>query len=182
MTLLTGIIYPLIITFFAALTMPWRAQGSLIDKDNKVIGSKLIGQKFQSKLYFWGRPSAVDYATLPAGASNLGPTSAKLRELIEQRRVKVAQAHNVQDLSLVPIELVCASGSGIDPHISVAAAYFQLERIIKARSITNIDMQNKIRELINRNLDRPIGKFFGLPIVNVLMLNLALDEFLEHNR
>lgn len=177
MTFLTGIVYPIIITFFAALTMPWNAQGNLILKENTLVGSRLIGQDFHSEKYFWGRPSAVNYSTVPSGASNLGPTSAKLKQEIEQRRFKIAQAHNIQNLSLVPIELICASGSGIDPHISLETAYFQIGRVAKARNMTSNDMQYKILELINNNLDRPLGKLFGLPHVNVLILNLALDEF-----
>ena len=146
MIVLTGSIYPIIILLVANLTMPWKAQGSLIKKGDNAIGSKLIGQKFNSERYFWGRPSAVNYSTLPSGASNLGPTSAKLRETIQQRRFKIAQAHNIQDLTLVPIGLVCASASGIDPHIKLDIAYFQLERVVQARSMTSEDMKLKIQK------------------------------------
>lgn len=177
MTLLTGIIYPVTLLLIANLTMPWKAQGSIIKRSEKKIGSKLIGQQFTSDRYFWGRPSAVDYATLPARASNLGPTSAKLQDLIEQRRFKIAQAHNIRDLSLIPIELVCSSGSGVDPHISFNAAYFQLARVAKARSMT----VNKIQEMIHNSVDQPRGKLFGVPYVNVLLLNLALDEYQEQH-
>lgn len=183
MALVTGFIYPLILLFIANLTMPWKAQGSLLQKDDITIGSKLIGQKFTSNSYFWGRPSAVDYATLPARASNLGPTSARLKEIIQQRRFNLAQIHNIRDLSLVPIEMICSSGSGIDPHISLHAAYFQLERVANARSISTSDenLMQKMQELIESSLDKPAGRFFGVPQVNVLMLNLALDDLEAQN-
>lgn len=177
MTLLTGVIYPLIILLSANLTMPWKAQGSIIMLGNKDIGSKLIGQKFSSNRYFWGRPSAVNYATLPSGASDLGPTSAKLKKILEQRRFNVAQVHSKQDLSLVPTELICASCSGIDPHISLGTAYFQIDRILKERYQSNEEMKSKIQEMIYNNMDKPIGRLFGSPNVNVLLLNLALDEY-----
>lgn len=177
MILLTGVIYPVILLLMANLTMPWLAQGSIIEKNHKVVGSRLIGQQFTSDSYFWGRPSAVHNSTMPAGASNLGPTSAKLKNEIEQRRIKIAQAHNIQDLSSIPIELLCASGSGIDPHISIDTAYFQLARVARARSMSGEEMEFKIHEMILNNIDKPIGKLFGRPYVNVLALNLALDEF-----
>lgn len=179
MTLMTGILYPIIILLIANLTMPWKAQGSLIRRDGHVIGSNLIGQKFSSNRYFWGRPSAVNYETLHSGASNLGPTSAKLQQMIQKRRFKMAQAQGIQDLSLVPIELITASASGIDPHISFSAAYFQLARVAKARSMNSENLKLKIEEMIHNNTDKPIGKFFGVPHVNVLMLNLALDQYEE---
>lgn len=175
MTLLTGVVYPLSILLIAHLTMPWQAQGSLIYQNDLIVGSQLIGQKFENKRYFWGRPSAVQYDTLPAGASNLGPTSAKLRNLIRMRRIHVAQAHDITDLTSVPVELITASASGIDPHINFNSAYFQINRIAKARSMET--HKQKIEELINLYADKPIGKLFGAPHVNVLMLNLALDHY-----
>jgi potassium-transporting ATPase KdpC subunit len=177
MAVLTGLIYPLLLVFISHLTMPWAAQGSIVLKNEKAIGSKLIGQQFTSKRYFWSRPSAVNYSTLPAGGSNLGPTSAKLQNIIQQRRIKIAQAHKIQDLSNVPIELVCASASGIDPHISLDTAYFQLARVAEARDLISEALKLEIVGIIQQSLDKPIGKIFGSPHVNVLMLNLALDEF-----
>lgn len=179
MAFLTGIAYPVLILLFTNLTMPSKAQGSIIFKDGMPVGSRLIGQKFISNDYFWGRPSATDYSTLPAGASNLGPTSAKLKKMIDQRRIKFAQTHNIQDLSSIPDELVCASASGIDPHISLSTAFFQLNRVAQTRSMTSNEMRLKIQTMIHDNIDKPIGKFFGEPHVNVLMLNLTLDEFQE---
>lgn len=179
MTFLTGIIYPIIVLLIANLTMPWNAQGSIILDGNRPRGSRLIGQKFNDNRYFWGRPSAVNYSALPSGASNLGPTSAKLREEIQDRRFKIAEAHNIQDLGSIPIGLICASASGIDPHISLEAAYFQLARVAQARSMTSEDMKLKIQEMIENNSIKPIGRLFGVQHVNVLMLNLALDAFEE---
>lgn len=173
MILLTGVIYPTILLLVANLTMPWKAQGSLLYEDEKAIGSRCIGQNFTDARYFWGRPSAVDYQTLPAEASNLGPTNSKLKEEIKKRRINLAQTHNVKDLSLVPIELICASGSGIDPHISQRSAYFQVSRVAQARKMS----KEKIEELIYESLDKPIGRLFGVPHVNVLVLNIALDHY-----
>lgn len=182
MTLLTGVFYPLVILLCANLTMPWKAQGSIIKFNNHDIGSKLIGQNFNSKNYFWGRPSALNYTTLPASASNLGPTSAKLKKMLEERRFIVAQAHNIQDLSQVPIELICSSGSGIDPHISFKTAVFQLERVLKERYPSAIaDMKLKIEEMIYNSIEKPIGRLFGAPNVNVLLLNLELDAYDKQN-
>lgn len=179
MSVLTGFIYPMIVLLVANLTMPWKAQGSIIINENKPIGSELIGQKFSDNRYFWGRPSAVNYSTLPSGASNLGPTSAKLHDEIQERRVKIAQAHNLQDLGSIPIELICASASGIDPHISLETAYFQLERIAQSRDMTSENMRFKIQEMIGTLSHLSIVRFFGVPHVNVLLLNLALDAFEE---
>lgn len=180
MSLLLGVLYPLSITFIANLTMPRKSQGQLLHSNGKVIGSKLIGQKFTHPQYFWPRPSAVDYETLPSGASNFGPTSQKLHDKIQERRLKIAQAHPLQDPLAIPSELLCTSASGIDPHISLSTAYFQLARVAQARSMTREDMINKIKELIHQNLDIPVGRLFGEPHVNVLMLNLALDR-LQNN-
>jgi K+-transporting ATPase ATPase C chain len=173
LTILTGIIYPLSILFIANLTMPQLAQGSLIYKNNRLIGSKLIAQKTNKEIYFWSRPSASDYDALPAMSSNLGPISLKLKKLIEKRRLKIAQTHHVQDLELIPNELVCSSASGLDPHISLNSALFQLERVAKARQIK----EEKIYELIMNNISLPSGKLFGPPIINVLLLNLELDDY-----
>lgn len=165
MTLLTGLIYPLLITLIAQLTMPLQANGSLIYKENKIVGSELIAQIMTDEKYFWPRPSAIDYDPLkPSGGSNLGPTSQKLKDAVEERRKKVGQN--------APAELLYASGSGLDPHISIETAYFQVERIATAR---NMDAE-KLKELINSSSgQRQIG-FLGPRYVNVLLLNQALDR------
>lgn len=173
MVLITAFFYPLSILILTHVIMPWKAQGSFIEVEGKIIGSKLIGQKFTREEYFWQRPSAVNYNPLPAGASNLGPTSRELKETIKKRALQVAQAHDIQDLSLIPIELICASASGVDPHISLNTAYFQAERVARARGIT----KEIIEQFIMESLDKPLGRLFGSPYVNVLVLNQLLDQF-----
>lgn len=165
MTLLTGVIYPLLITFIAQLTMPLQANGSLVYQDNRVIGSSLIAQNTSGNNYFWPRPSAIDYDPLkPSGGSNLGPTSRKLKDTVEERRRKVG--------ANAPTELLYASGSGLDPHISLEAAYFQVDRIAATR---NMDTE-KLKELINTFATNPQLGFIGPRYVNVLLLNQALDK------
>lgn len=165
MTVLTGLIYPLLIMGIAQLTMPILAHGSLIQKGDKTIGSSLIAQKTTDNRYFWPRPSAVDYDPLkPSGGSNLGPTSQKLKEAIEERKQKVG----VQ----APSELLCASGSGLDPHITLETAYFQIPRVGNARSINDAELKNLVDQLSE---GKQLG-FLGARYVNVLSLNQALDE------
>lgn len=173
MTLLTGFVYPLLITAIASLTMHRRSEGSLIRQGNKVIGSALIGQKFEGERYFWPRPSAVDYNPLPSGGSNLGPTSVELKAQVEKRRAFIAsQGHSVHE---IPSELLFASASGLDPHISLQTALFQVERISKARNIEKGKVIAEIRTLIEK---RRFG-FLGVTRVNVLKLNMALDGLKE---
>lgn len=160
MIVLLGLIYPLFMTFIAQITMPKQAGGSLIRQGNKVIGSELIAQNFKGEAYFWPRPSAVDFDPIrPAGGSNLGPTSRKLKEAVEDRIKKFD--------SLPPAELVYASGSGLDPHISLDTAYYQTGRVAKMRSITDAQL---------RNLIDPLAQGLETKYVNVLLLNLALDQ------
>lgn len=165
MTVLTGIIYPLFITGIAQLTMSKLANGSLIQKGDKTVGSALIAQSMTEDRYFWPRPSAVDYDPMkPSGGSNLGPTSQKLKEAIEERKKRFGED--------APPELLYASGSGLDPHISLETAYFQIPRVAKARSINENQLKNLIHELSGGN---QLG-FLGTRYVNVLLLNQALDE------
>lgn len=171
MTVLTGLLYPALITVAAQLTMPHQANGSLIKKKDKIIGSALIAQAFASERYFWPRPSAVDYNATSSGGSNLGPTSKKLKDEIEERTKKIQASSDGKSAS-IPSELVYASGSGLDPHISIPAAYFQAERVAKARSI---DLK-KIKSLINSLAEGEQWGVIGPQYVNVLLLNLALDE------
>lgn len=160
-TLLTGVIYPLLITFISQTTLYDKANGSLITLKQKIIGSTLIGQNFTKEEYIHSRPSAVDYDPLkPASGSNLGPTSKNLNSLIEARLKAFS--------SPPPADLVYASGSGIDPHISLEAAFFQMERVAKARDIQNIE---ELMELIKFQAQQEQGRY-----VNVLLLNLALNE------
>ena len=182
LTIITGLIYPLAMTGIAGLVFPSEAQGSLIEKDGKVIGSALIGQNFTSDKYFHGRPSATTapdpkdasktieapYNAANSGGSNLGPTSKALAERV---RTDVAKLKAENPNAAVPIDLVTTSGSGLDPDISPDAAYFQVPRVAKARGLA----ESKVRDLI---IGHVAGRTFGLlgePRVNVLELNLALD-------
>jgi K+-transporting ATPase ATPase C chain len=171
-SILTGCIYPLLVTEIATIAMPYQANGSLIFHNGQLKGSKLIGQPFTDEKYFWPRPAANDYNSERSYGSNLGPTSRKLQELVKQRAQKYVQP-NSDNLS-IPSELVYASGSGLDPHISVDGVQFQIERVVRARSL-NSEEQEKLRELIDQfTAAKP--EILGPRHVNVLLLNMALDQ------
>jgi K+-transporting ATPase ATPase C chain len=175
MTILTGVLYPVLMTVIAQLVFPNKSNGSMLEKNNEVVGSELIAQKFQSDKYFWCRPSAIDYNPLPSGASNLGPTSKALKDSVEERRKHFIEQNLLQPNIIVPTEMLFASGSGIDPHISPEAAFLQVNRIAEARGF---DEQKKalLKTLVQNHIEAPQFGFFGEPRVNVLKLNLALDE------
>jgi len=183
MTVITGIVYPLLMTGIAQAVFPYQANGSLIEKDGKVIGSALIGQNFTSDKYFHGRPSAttepdpkdptktvpVPYAADNSGGSNLGPTSKALVDRVKDDAAKLA-AENPN--TPIPSDLVTTSASGLDPDITPAGALFQVPRVAKARGLA----EEKVRQLVE---DHIAGRLFGIigePHVNVLKLNLALDD------
>jgi len=177
--LLTGVLYPLLVTGAAQVFFPVRANGSLIVKNGEVLGSELIGQQFSGVSYFWGRPSATlpypytafDQSTLTGSAgSNLGPLSRTLVEDVHNR-VEILHDSNPANPALIPIDLVTASASGLDPHISVASAYYQAARIAKARNLSIAD----VNALIDKFTEQPQFGFLGESRVNVLKLNLALD-------
>jgi potassium-transporting ATPase KdpC subunit len=175
LTIITGIIYPLFMTGIAQVVFPHKANGSLIKKDGIVIGSELIGQKFDSTAYFWPRPSAIDYNPLPSSGSNLGPTSDKLKKLVMERKQAFISANMVEDTVNIPSEMVFASASGLDPHISPKAALLQVERIVKARNL-DPDKTQKLIKCINDLTESPQFLCLGEERINVLLLNLALDK------
>jgi len=174
LTLVTGIAYPLLVTGLARLLFPGQAAGSLINRDGKTIGSRLIGQSFSDPRHFWGRPSATTpqpYNGLASNGSNLGPLNPALGEAIRSR-VAALRAADPGNRAPVPVDLVTASASGLDPEISVAAADYQAARVARARGLP----AERVRALIAAH---SAGRTFGLlgePRVNVLELNLALDE------
>jgi potassium-transporting ATPase KdpC subunit len=175
MIILTGIIYPLMMTGVAQVIFPEKANGSLIVKDGKLIGSRLIGQKFDSIIYFSSRPSAIDYNPVPSSGSNLGPTSDKLKMQLTERRKEFATLNSVKDSTKIPVEMLFASGSGLDPHISPEAALIQLNRVVASRNYNDIQ-KKKILEIIQNLVENPQFSLLGDPRINVFELNLAMDK------
>jgi K+-transporting ATPase ATPase C chain len=174
MTFLTGVAYPVLVTVASQLIFPHQANGSLIKQNGQVVGSELIGQQFDQPGYFWGRLSATggqSYNAAASSGSNYGPLNANLEQQAKDR-IAALKSGDPQNSLPIPVDLVTASGSGLDPHISVAAAQYQAGRVALARGMT---VEN-IQDLIDQNTT---GRFLGLigePRVNVLTLNLALDE------
>lgn len=179
LALLTGAVYPLVVTGLARWLFPQHARGSLVMVDGRVRGSALLAQRFADPRYFWPRPSAGDdgtnYATVPSAASNQGPTSADLVRAVAARAEALQAAHHLPAHAPVPPELVLASGSGLDPHLSPEAVRFQLERVVRARGL-NAAQRTALARLIEASVEPPQWGFLGEPRVNILALNLAADR------
>jgi K+-transporting ATPase ATPase C chain len=178
LSFLTGVAYPLLVTGLAQGLFPAQAHGSLIYRDGKAVGSTLIGQSFTDPAHFWGRPSATSPMANNAaasGGSNLGPMNPALVDAVTTR-VAALRAADPSNTAAVPVDLVTASASGLDPHISQAAAQYQLGRVAKARQLSSQEVQG----LIDQATQRPVLGLLGEPVVNVLQLNLALDAHSAH--
>ena len=173
LTVVTGLVYPLIVTGIAQLVFPAQANGSLVVRDGKAVGSALIGQPFDDPKYFWGRPSATSpfpYNAAASSGSNQGPTNPALTKAV-QDRVDALRAADPGNTAPVPVDLVTASGSGLDPHISPAAALYQVSRIARERK----QAFSVVRALVERHIEGRTLGILGEPRVNVLALNLALE-------
>jgi len=175
LTLLTGFGYQAVVTAAAQTLFHYQANGSLVMKNGKLIGSELLAQKFQGEKFFWSRPSAADYATVPSGASNWGPTSAALKNSVMKRTESFRESNHLSKEIELPSDVVFASGSGLDPHISPEAARLQANRVAKARNLSEEKRQSLYR-LIDQSTETPQFGILGKPRVNVFRLNLAVDS------
>jgi K+-transporting ATPase ATPase C chain len=175
LTVLVGVAYPLVVTGVAQAVFPRQANGSLVLRDGKPVGSELIGQNFADPKHFWGRPSATSpqpYNGVGSTGSNQGPLNPALVDAVKAR-IAALRAADPGSTAPVPVDLVTASASGIDPHISPAAAQYQVARVARARGLRT----EQVDELVEQNIEAPWLPFIGEPVVNVLRLNLALDAF-----
>ena len=174
-TIFTGVIYPVAMTFLSLVLFPHQANGSMIEKEGTIIGSELIGQGFTSDKYFHSRPSGIGYNPQPSSGTNWGPTDKRMADSVKARRERFITQNNLPAGTEVPKEMLFASSSGVDPHISPEAALLQVKRIAKARGIEPA----KVKILIGNVTEGLQFGMFGNPRVNVLKLNLALDEELR---
>jgi len=177
LTVVTGIVYPLLVTGIAQLAFPEKANGSLIRSEEGYAGSELIGQPFDDPKYFWGRLSATPdfpYNSASSSGSNLGPSNPALAEAVKTR-VAALQKADPGNTSPLPIDLVTSSGSGLDPHLSPAAVFYQVPRVAKARGLS----EDQVRQLAGRFVEPRQWGFLGEPRVNILKLNLSLDRLRE---
>ena len=174
LSLITGLVYPLLVSGVANVAMPFQAGGSIVQRDGKAVGSLLIGQSFSDPKHFWGRPSATSPGpnnATASGGSNLGPSNPALVDAVKGR-IDALRAADPDNKAPIPVDLVTASGSGLDPEISVAAARFQAGRIARARGVP----LERLNALIDEHSKGQVLGFLGEPRVNVLELNLALDS------
>jgi potassium-transporting ATPase KdpC subunit len=174
MSALTGVVYPLLVTGIAKLAFPRAADGSLIVSDGKTLGSDLIGQPFDDPKYFWSRPSTTSpqpYNAMASSGSNLGPRNPALADAVKDR-IKALLDADPDNKAAVPVDLITASGSGLDPHLSAAAADYQVARVARARNVTG----ENVRRLVAENTEGRTLGVLGEPRVNVLKLNIALDR------
>ncbi len=177
LTIITGIAYPLLITVIAQRFFYKQANGSIIYRDNRAVGSLLIGQAFEDPKYLWGRPSAtlpMPFNSASSSGSNLGPSNPAFKAILENR-IKALKAVDPHNKRPIPIDLITSSASGLDPHISLASAYYQIPRIAKKRTIP----ESVLKDIINKNTNRRLLRLIGEPVVNVLKVNLDLDSYKE---
>lgn len=173
LTAVTGLLYPAAVTGAAQAMFPWQSQGSLVERDGRTVGSALIGQSFTDPGHFWGRPSATApqaYNASASGGSNQGPLNPALTDAV-QARVQALRAADPGNLQPVPADLVTASASGLDPHITPAAARYQVPRVARTRAMGEAD----VAALVEQHTEAPLWRMLGEPRVNVLALNMAID-------
>ncbi|MFB3894937.1 MAG: potassium-transporting ATPase subunit KdpC [bacterium] len=171
-SVLTGLVYPLIITGISQLVFPHQANGSLIVINGQIVGSELIGQSFTKPEYFHSRPSAINYDAGNSGGTNLGPTNQKLISQIDSTARVFRTENGLHADASIPADMVTSSASGLDPNISLASALIQVSRVANARGVN----ETVVRDLVDRYTEKPLFGIFGQPMVNVLKLNIALDE------
>lgn len=171
-SVLTGIIYPLLMTGVSQVFFPYKANGSLLQVKERIVGSELIGQSFTKPEYFHGRPSAVNYDAKNSGATNWGPTNQKLINQVDSTANKFRYQNGLPTNAVLPADIVTSSSSGLDPHITLSAALLQVPRVAKVRGLK----ESVIYDLVNQYTEKPFWGMIGQPIVNVLEINIALNS------
>jgi potassium-transporting ATPase KdpC subunit len=175
LTVITGLAYPLLVTGISQAFFHKKAQGSQVEKNGIIVGSELLGQRFDSAAYFWPRPSVINYQPIPSGASNLSWTDKSLKEKVDERKEAFLKGNLLSDSISVPVEMLFASGSGLDPHISPEAAFLQAERVAKSRGF-NSEQKQMLVSLITKMTEKRQYSIFGEDRINVFLLNLELDK------
>lgn len=181
LSIMTGLFYPLAMTGILSAMFPKTTAGSMVRLGGHVIGSELLAQPFTDPRYFWPRPSAANYKTVPSGASNFGPTSAALKATAQKRAADWRSSQGIGIKTEIPADMLFASGSGLDPHISPEAARQQIGRVCRSRSFSEIQIR-RCHALVQQMTESPQFGFFGKARINVLLLNLRLDESSPDNR